>query len=122
MPSPATATVTVVLENGLTASYPTWLQVQAPLAATFSTLDDLAPVLAAALATAEDTGITAEQAAMHLKAGAARYWEQAQRAGREGSPQSGTPPTAEESERLRQLEMVRRSLPAAEPNVPGERQ
>ena len=43
------------------------------------------PVLAAALATAEDTGITAEQAAMHLKAGAARYWEQAQRAGRGGA-------------------------------------
>jgi DNA primase len=79
------------------------------------------PVLASALATAEDTGITAEHAAMHLTAGAARYWQQAQRAGREGSPQSGAAPTAEESERLRQLEMVRRSLPAAKPNVPGER-
>jgi hypothetical protein len=69
------------------------------------------PVLAAALATAEDTGITTEQAGMHLKAGSARYWEQAQRAGREGSPQSGALRTAEESERLRQLDMVRRTLP-----------
>jgi DNA primase len=79
------------------------------------------PVLASALATAEDTGITAEQAAMHLKAGAARYWQQAQRAGRKGAPDSGAPATAEESERLRQLEMVRRSLPTTEPKVPGER-
>ena len=65
------------------------------------------PVLAAALATAEDHGITAEHAAVHLKAGVARYWQQAQRAGRAGSPESGAPPTAEEAERLRQLEMVR---------------
>ncbi len=78
-------------------------------------------VLASALATAEDHGITAEHAAMHLKAGVIRYWEQAQRAGHAGSPESGTPATAEESERLRQLEMVRRTLPAAKPTVSGGR-
>ena len=50
---------------------------------------------------------------MHLKAGVVRYWQQAQRAGRPGSPEAGTPATAEETERLRQLEMVRRSMPAA---------
>jgi len=69
------------------------------------------PVLASALASAEDHGITPEQAAEHLKAGVARYWTQAQRAGHPGSPDAGTPATAEETERLRQLEMVRRGLP-----------
>jgi len=78
-------------------------------------------VLASALATAEDHGITAEHAAMHLEAGVIRYWQQAQRAGRAGAPEPGTPATAEESERLRQLEMVRRSLPAAKSNVSGDR-
>jgi len=66
------------------------------------------PVLAAALATAEDHGITAELAAVHLAAGVARYWQQAQRAGTRDTP-GDTPPTAEEAERLRQLEMVRRA-------------
>ena len=68
-------------------------------------------VLATALATAEDHGITPELAAVHLEAGVARYWQQVQRAGT-GSP--GIPaaaPTAEEAERLRQLEMVRRAMP-----------
>jgi hypothetical protein len=78
-------------------------------------------VLASALATAEDHGITAEHAAMHLKAGVARYWQQAQRAGHPGSPESGTPPTTEESERLRQLEMVRRTLPSTKPTASGDR-
>jgi DNA primase len=68
------------------------------------------PVLALALATAEDHGITAEHAAEHLRAGVARYWQQAQRAGRPGAPPE-TPVTAEEAERLRQLEMVRRGAP-----------
>jgi len=78
-------------------------------------------VLASALATAEDHGITAEHAALHLKAGVVRYWQQAQRAGHPGAPEPGAPPTAEESERLRQLEMVRRSLPPTNPNVSGDR-
>ncbi len=78
-------------------------------------------VLASTLATAEDHGITAEHAAVYLKAGVIRYWEQAQRAGRPGPPESGSPPSAEEVERLRQLEMVRRSLPAGTPGVSGER-
>jgi transposase-like protein len=65
-------------------------------------------VLANALAAAEDHGITAEHAAVHLAAGAARYWQQAQRAGSAGAPGESAP-TAEEAERLRQLEMVRRA-------------
>ena len=69
------------------------------------------PVLASALATAEDHGITPEHAAEHLKAGAARYWQQAQRAGHPVSA-SLDALTSEETERLRQLELVRRTLPA----------
>jgi DNA primase len=67
------------------------------------------PILAMALATAEDHGITAEHAALHLKAGVARYWQQAQRAGHATTPEGESPPSSEEAERLRQLEMVRRS-------------
>ena len=65
-------------------------------------------VLASALAAAEDHGITAEHAAVHLAAGVARYWQQAQRAGFPGSAGESAA-TAEEAERLRQLEMVRRA-------------
>ena len=69
------------------------------------------PVLVAALAAAEDHGITLEQATVHLAAGVARYWQQAQRAGHPGRSAAGAAPTPEEAERLRQLEMVRRTLP-----------
>ncbi len=69
-------------------------------------------ILAQALATAEDHGITADQAAEHLKAGVGRYWQQAQRAGRPiaDAAEAGTAAlaTPEETERLRQLEIVRR--------------
>ena len=69
------------------------------------------PVLAAALATAEDHGITPELAAVHLEAGVARYWQKVQRAGAGSSATPGDAPTGEEAERLRQLEMVRRAAP-----------
>ena len=69
------------------------------------------PVLAAALATAEDHGITPELAAVHLEAGVARYWQQVQRAGAASPGRGGEAPSAEETERLRQLEMVRRAAP-----------
>ena len=77
-------------------------------------------VLAAALATAEDHGITAEHAAEHLKAGAARYRQQALRAGRPVAA-SLDALTSEETERLRQLEFVRRSAQGAPSGVTGER-
>jgi DNA primase len=67
-----------------------------------------AGVLASALASAEDQGITPEQAAEHLRAGVVRYWEQAQRAG-QSAPADVAPPSAEEMERLRQLGIVRRT-------------
>jgi DNA primase len=78
-------------------------------------------VLASALATAEDHGITAEHAAEHLKAGVARYWEQAKRQGRPGTPESATPPTSEETERLRQIEFVRRNMASPGGTVNGGR-
>ena len=72
------------------------------------------PMLARALATAEDHAITGDHAADHLRAGVARYWQRAQRAG-QSTPEAGSPST-EEAERLRQLEMVRRSQ---QPKAPG---
>ena len=69
--------------------------------------------MVAALTAAEDHGITSEQATVHLAAGVARYWQQAQRAGNPGRSAFAAAPTPEEAERLRQLEMVRRTLPGA---------
>lgn len=77
-------------------------------------------VLAQALATAEDHGLTPEQAATHLQAGVARYWQQAQRAGRPVAVDAGPDTTPEEAERLRQLEMVRRALPEIAVPFSGE--
>jgi hypothetical protein len=80
-------------------------------------------ILAQVLATAEDQGITAEQATEHLKEGVGRYWQQAQRAGRPvaeaAGPDTAARTTPEESERLRQLEMVRRAPPGGPPATRG---
>jgi DNA primase len=73
-------------------------------------------VLASALAAAEDAGITAEHAAVQLADGVARYWQQAQRGGFPGGPGESAP-TAEEAERLRQLEMVRRAVSISQPKT-----
>jgi DNA primase len=70
-------------------------------------------VLSKALATAEDHGITAEQASEHLVAGVARYWAQAQLAGRPTPDASAPLGTPEDTERLRQLEIVRRAQATA---------
>jgi hypothetical protein len=75
------------------------------------------PMLARALATAEDHAITGAHAADHLRAGVARYWQRAQRAG-QSTPEAGSPST-EEAERLRQLEMVRRSQQTKAPGALG---
>jgi hypothetical protein len=76
-------------------------------------------ILAQVLATAEDQGITAEQATEHLKEGVGRYWQQAQRAGRPvaeaAGPDTAARTTPEETERLRQLDMVRRAPPGGGP-------
>src|SRR5207248_4601770 len=68
------------------------------------------PVLAAALAGAEDQALSVEHAETRVREGIERWWLWARRDGRaaisEGSPMDG-----EEAERLRQLEYVRRMLP-----------
>jgi DNA primase len=77
-------------------------------------------LLAQALATAHDQGITSELAEAHLRAGVTRYWQQAQRDGRSvaGAEPPG-PASAEETERMRQLEMVRRSAAGSTSVTPG---
>ena len=81
------------------------------------------PVLTEALVGAEDRGISPEQAAEQLKAGVRRYWQQAKRAGRPISAAAGAEAaelaTPEETERLRQLDIVRHASggpPAAQGN------
>ena len=85
-------------------------------------------VLAGALATASDHGITPEIALLHLRAGVQRYWLQAQRQGEgvaagaetDAMAEAASTLPAEETERLRQLEMARRGFPAADSGVaPG---
>ena len=78
-------------------------------------------VLVSALTSADDNGVTPELAEVHLRAGARRYWLHAQRNGQTAAAGAETAATeaaaaelpAEETERLRQLEMVRRALPRA---------
>jgi DNA primase len=77
------------------------------------------PVLASALATAEDHGITPEHAALHLKAGVTRYWQQAKRAGYPAAADAET--SSEETERLRQIELVRRNVASAGGTATGGR-
>ena len=74
-------------------------------------------IFAAALAAADDHEITVELAAERLAAGVARYWQQARRAGLAGSEHGESPASPEEAERLRQLEIVRRGAPGAEPSI-----
>ncbi len=83
-------------------------------------------VLVSALTAAHDHGVTQELAEQQLRAGASRYWLQAQRSGQTAAAGAETAATAaataelppEETERLRQLEMVRRALPPSGPGRP----
>jgi DNA primase len=66
-------------------------------------------VLSAALASAQDQALAPELAEAQLREGVRRWWVAAQRDGRAGPPPDEAPElTAEEGERLRQLELVRR--------------
>jgi DNA primase len=65
-------------------------------------------VLAEALATAEDHGMTPDLAAANLRAGVERYWLQARRGGMPAAA-GGPDPPPEEARRLSQLEAVRRA-------------
>jgi DNA primase len=68
-------------------------------------------VLSAALASAHDHALAIEHVESQLREGAARWWQHARRAGAATPPpESGL--SAEEAERLRQLEIVRRGRPA----------
>jgi len=65
-------------------------------------------VLADALAAATDHGLGQEQAQAALTEGVARLWEHAARSGHvQGTPAAAPPRSAEETERLRQLAIVR---------------
>jgi hypothetical protein len=66
------------------------------------------PLLAEALATAEDHAMTPEIAAENLQAGIARYWLQSRRDG-VSSEDPGPDVTPEETRRLAQLDAVRRA-------------
>ena len=71
-------------------------------------------VLASVLAMAEDHGLTMELAEAHVREGLERWWQQARRSGSAApAPQAGGQ-TAEEIQRLRQLDFVRQK--AAGPN------
>ena len=82
-------------------------------------------ILTDALVGAEDRGISDEQAAEHLKAGVRRYWQQAKRAGRPvssaGDADAAQLATPEETERLRQLDIVRHSAAGGRSPAQGNR-
>jgi len=59
--------------------------------------------IAEALATAEDQGLSVEQATQELEAGVARYWQRPQRAGSPAVPDGVAALSPEEAERQRQL-------------------
>jgi len=74
------------------------------------------PVLANALAMADDQSVTPEHAESQLRAGLDRWWELARRSGNSAAPLQGHGEASpEEAERLRQLALVRQSEPTARP-------
>jgi hypothetical protein len=79
---------------------------------------DYEPVLAAALATAEDQSLTEEHAEAQFRDGVERWWLWARRDGRAAAT-DGSPVAGEEAQRLRQLEWIRRTMPASKPAEPS---
>jgi len=79
---------------------------------------DYEPVLAAALATAEDQSLTEEHAEAQFRDGVERWWLWARRDGRAAAT-DGAPVAGEEAQRLRQLEWIRRALPVTKPAEPS---
>ena len=72
---------------------------------------DYEPVLAAALATAEDQSLTEEHAEAQFREGVERWWLWARREGRVAASE-GAPADGEEARRLQQLEWIRRNTSA----------
>ena len=80
---------------------------------------DYEPILAAALATAEDQSLTEEHAEAQFRDGVERWWMWARRDGRVAAT-DGAPVEGEEARRLQQLEWIRRgTLPASKPAEPS---
>jgi DNA primase len=79
---------------------------------------DYEPVLAAALATAEDQSLTEEHAEAQFRDGVERWWLWARRDGRAAAT-LGVPVVGEEAQRLRQLEWIRQALPASKQTEPS---
>jgi len=79
---------------------------------------DYEPILAAALATAEDQSLTEEHAEAQFRDGVERWWLWARREGR-AAPTDGAPVAGEEAQRLRQLEWIRQALPAGREAEPS---
>jgi hypothetical protein len=78
------------------------------------------PVLAGVLATADDHGLTAELAEGHVREGLERWWQQARRAGSAAPAPAEGGQSAEEIQRLRQLQFVRTSGGAPPGTAPPE--
>jgi DNA primase len=66
-------------------------------------------VLASVLAMAEDHGLTMELAEAHVREGLDHWWQQARRSGGAAPNPAAGAQTAEEMQRLRQLDFVRQS-------------
>jgi len=66
-------------------------------------------VLASVLAMAEDHGMTVELAEAHVREGLERWWQQARRSGTAAPAPPAGAQTAEEIQRLRQLDFVRQT-------------
>jgi hypothetical protein len=77
-------------------------------------------VLAGVLATADDHGLTVELAEGHLREGLERWWQQARRSGSAAPTPVEGGQTAEEIQRLRQLQFVRNSAGDAPGSIPTE--
>jgi DNA primase len=75
-------------------------------------------LLASLLAMAEDHGLTTELAEAHVREGLERWWQQARRSGTSAPAALAGGQTAEEIQRLRQLDFVRQAAGARGPGSP----
>ena len=77
-------------------------------------------MLAGVLAKADDHGLTVELAEGHLREGLERWWQQARRTGSAAPAPVEGGQTAEEIQRLRQLQFVRKSAGETPGPTPSE--
>jgi len=111
-------------ENAFAALVEACARLEGPLS-TQSVMQSLAssdyePVLAAALATAEDQSLTEEHAEAQFRDGVERWWMWARRDGRVAATDGAPAVEGEEARRLQQLEWIRHStVPANKPAEPS---